>query len=80
MDTSTREVATKEELTQKAIRRGMSTQNIGQSIVEIDPANLSEAQRRFLAEHGRATIGRNHVCPCGSHRRFKLCHGKKSKK
>jgi len=40
----------------------------------LDPRSLAMRSIRFLQEHKRQSIGRNHSCPCNSGKRFKRCH------
>lgn len=45
------------------------------SIEEIDYVVQSN-QLNAIASGGREVVGRNDLCPCGSKRKFKNCHGK----
>ncbi|NRT55661.1 preprotein translocase subunit SecA [Sphaerotilus uruguayifluvii] len=44
--------------------------------VSEDPAGEADPASRPLPEHLMQRVGRNDPCPCGSGKRFKLCHGK----
>ena len=53
--------------------RTMTNGDIDKFIVPIDRENLSPRVNSMLNTNGKATIGRNHKCPCGSGKRFKRC-------
>lgn len=40
-----------------------------------DCAKKAAEQRRFQEQYGHLKVGRNDVCPCGSGKKFKKCHG-----
>ena len=49
---------------------------------QIDQADLAGAQgepvKKELSEKAMKVVGRNEPCPCGSGKKYKLCHGKLS--
>ena len=51
----------------------MSKRIPGAFLKMVDPEHLSPGIRARLASTGKAHIGRNSPCPCGSQKRFKHC-------
>ncbi|MGO4955755.1 SEC-C metal-binding domain-containing protein [Luteococcus sp. Sow4_B9] len=44
-----------------------------------DEQGEAEARRETPAEDEYANVGRNEACPCGSGKKFKMCHGGKAR-
>lgn len=68
MDTRTGEIASLAHF-----RERLGAKEFDDFIKPIDSAALSPIARLSLAETGRAQIGRNSLCPCGSGKKFKRC-------
>ena len=70
MNTDTGVVLSAKELERLQINKAT---NEAQRWCPIDPAMLSETNRKQLESTGRTQISRNSSCPCGSGKRFKRC-------
>lgn len=68
MDTRTGEIANLEEF-----QRRLGAPELKAFVRPVEMSALSERTKRLLAETGRAQIGRNSPCPCGSGKKFKRC-------
>lgn len=59
-------------------------QNVQREQVQVNPIEVSEEQGRVSGGEHKATpvtsekIGRNDLCPCGSGKKYKNCHGKQA--
>jgi uncharacterized protein YecA (UPF0149 family) len=53
--------------------RNMSAEERAQFLTPVDPETLNPFARMALEKTGRAKIGRNDACLCGSGKKFKRC-------
>jgi preprotein translocase subunit SecA len=82
-------VQTQEEVAQAAVameERAGQVSNVtythpnedGSVSQEADPAAAVAPATALAADSGMPRVGRNDPCPCGSGKKFKLCHGRLS--
>lgn len=67
MDTRTGEIGDRESMKEKMGREAFD------EYAKVPIHNLSLVRQQTLNEFGRADVGRNGICPCGSGKIFKKC-------
>ena len=59
----------------EVVRRGLERWTAGRTVAAVEALHPRAVRRHTAGAADFSKVGRNEPCPCGSGRKFKLCHG-----